>query len=56
VDDEDRPGTQMLAAPANTWSELREFDVQGEGYSARVRAGELIEQTGRFDLFRVSAS
>ncbi|HZZ91323.1 MAG TPA: hypothetical protein VFE23_02110 [Usitatibacter sp.] len=56
VADEDSPGAQILAAVPNTYSELREFDLQGEGYSARVRAAGLIELTGRFDLFHLSAS
>jgi hypothetical protein len=56
IDDEDSPGAQILAAPSGTYSELREFDLRGEDYSARVRAGGLIELTGRFDLFHLSAS
>jgi cyclic-di-GMP-binding protein len=56
IDDEDEPGTQMLAAPASTWSELREFELQDTDFLQRVRAADVIEQTGRFDLFRVCAS
>jgi hypothetical protein len=56
IADEDSPGSQLLAAPPNTYSELREFDLQAEGYSARVRAAGLIELTGRFDLFHLAAS
>jgi hypothetical protein len=56
VEDEDSPGAQLLAAPAGTYSELREFDLNAEGYSARMRASGVIELTGRFDLFHLCAS
>ena len=56
IADEDSPGTHLLATPPNTYSELREFDLQAENFSARVRAGGLIELTGRFDLFHLAAS
>jgi hypothetical protein len=56
ITDEESPGALILAVPPNTYSELREFDLQAEGYSARVRAAGLIELTGRFDLFHLAAS
>jgi len=56
IADEDSPGAYLLATPSNTYSELREFDLQAEGFSARVRAAGVIELTGRFDLFHLCAS
>lgn len=56
IADEDSPGAHLLATPPNTYSELREFDLQAEGFSARVRAAGLIELTGRFDLFHLGVS
>jgi len=56
IADEDSPGAHLLATPSNTYSELREFDLQAEGFSARVRAAGVIELTGRFDLFHLCAS
>ena len=56
VADEDSPGHEILAAAPSTYSELREFDLMGENYMARVRAAGLIELTGRFDLFHLAVS
>jgi len=56
IADEDSPGQEILAAAPSTYSELREFDLQGGTYAARRRASGLIELTGRFDLFRLVAS
>jgi len=56
VADEDSPGQELLAASPNTYSELREFDLTGDNYTARVRASGLIELTGRFDLFHLAVS
>ncbi|MBL0141750.1 MAG: hypothetical protein IPP91_06685 [Betaproteobacteria bacterium] len=45
----------LLTAPA-TYSDLREFEIEEEGFITRVRATTLIERTGRFELFHVSPS
>ncbi len=45
----------LLTSPA-TYSDLREFEIDDEGFITRVRATSLIERTGRFDLFHVAAS
>jgi hypothetical protein len=45
-----------LLTPPNTYSDLREFELNQEGEVACVRATSLIEKTGRFDLFHVSLS
>jgi hypothetical protein len=45
-----------LLTPPNTYSDLREFELNDEGDVARVRATSLIEKTGRFELFHVSPS
>ena len=45
-----------LLTPPNTFSDLREFEVDREGAVSRVRAGSLIEKTGRFELFHFSES
>jgi hypothetical protein len=45
-----------LLTPPNTYSDLREFELNDEGDVARVRATSLIEKTGRFELFHVSQS
>ena len=45
-----------LITPPNTYSDLREFELNDDGQSARVRATSLIEKTGRFEFFHVSPS
>jgi hypothetical protein len=45
-----------LLTPPNTFSELREFEVDEDGAVSCVRATNLIEKTGRFELFHVSPS
>ena len=45
----------LLSGPA-TYSDLREFEIDDEGFISRVRATSLIERTGRFDLFHVAGS
>ncbi len=45
-----------LLTPPNTFSDLREFELDHEGTVASVRATSLIEKTGRFELFHVSPS
>jgi hypothetical protein len=47
---------ESLLTPANTYVELREFDLRGEAFRSRVRAAALIEKTARFELFHVSPS
>jgi hypothetical protein len=54
-DDEASTGESLLTSP-NTYSELREFDIEGEGLVSRVRAAGLIEKTSRFELFHVLPS
>ena len=51
--DESHAGESLLTPP-NTYSDLREFELNGEGLVSRVRAAGLIEKTARFELFRVS--
>lgn len=45
-----------LLTPPNTYSELREFEITEEGAVCCVRASNLVERTGRFDLFNVKPS
>lgn len=45
----------LLTVPA-TYSDLREFELEEEGFVTRVRATTLIERTGRFELFHFSES
>jgi hypothetical protein len=45
-----------LLTPPNTFSDLREFEVDQDGTVSRVRAASLIEKTGRFELFHFSAA
>ena len=47
---------EALITPPNTYADLREFELQGEGLVSRVRAAGLIEKTARFELFRVLPS
>ena len=47
---------ESLLAPAGTYGELAEFELRGEGYRSRVRAGRLVEKNARFDLFEVLAA
>ena len=47
---------KLVLAPANTYSELREFELDESGTLSRVRARTLREKTGRFDFFEVLPS
>ena len=51
----DAGGEALLTTP-NTYSDLREFEVDTEGAVSCVRATNLLEKTGRFELFEFSAS
>jgi hypothetical protein len=46
----------MLLTGPSTYSDLREFEIEDEGFVSRVRATSLIERTGRFDLFHIAES
>lgn len=45
-----------LVTPPNTFSELREFEIDEEGAVCRVRARNLLEKTARFELFQIVPS
>ena len=45
-----------LLTPPNTYSDLREFQLNQDGDVVCVRATSLIEKTGRFEFFHVSPS
>ena len=45
-----------LLTPPNTYSDLREFELDHEGSITTVRAANLIEKTARFELFHVAPS
>jgi hypothetical protein len=45
-----------LVTPPNTFSELREFEIDADGAVCRVRARSLLEKTARFELFEVIPS
>jgi len=51
----DAAAEALLTTP-NTFSDLREFEVEAEGEVSCVRATNLLEKTGRFELFEFSAS
>jgi len=53
---EDTNEPDSLLTPPNTYSDLREFELDHEGHVTVVRASNLIEKTGRFELFHVAAS
>lgn len=52
----DPASTDTLLCPPNTFSDLREYELEEDGNVQTVRARSLIEKTGRFDLFHVSPS
>lgn len=52
----DEASLDALLTPPNTFSDLREFEVDLEGNVSCVRARQLVERTGRFDLFQVTPS
>ncbi|HUP29170.1 MAG TPA: hypothetical protein VM122_03280 [Usitatibacter sp.] len=56
TDPEDPSAGETLLTPINTFSDLREFELEEEGKVSCVRAHHLIEKTGRFELFHVSPS
>lgn len=45
-----------LITPINTFSDLREFELDEEGTVTCVRARNLVEKTGRFEFFQVTPS
>ena len=53
---EDEGRLDALLTPPNTFAELREFEVDQEGKVSCVRARQLLEKTGRFELFQVTPS
>jgi len=55
-DPDDPAAGPTLLTPINTFSELREFEIEDDGKLSCVRARHLIEKTGRFELFDVSPS
>jgi cyclic-di-GMP-binding protein len=56
ADAADPSAIDALLTPPNTFSELREFEIEQDGAVSCVRARSLIEKTGRFELFHVSPS
>lgn len=56
LDPDDASMAETLLTPPGTYSELREFEISGEGGTDCARARHLIEKSARFELFRVSAS
>ncbi len=56
ADDDEASTGESLLTPPNTYSEMREFEIKGEGLVSRVRAAGLIEKTARFELFHVLPS
>jgi cyclic-di-GMP-binding protein len=55
-DDENFESADTLLAAPSTYSDLREFEVEDEGFVSRVRATTLIERTGRFEVFHIAES
>jgi hypothetical protein len=56
VTDGNRDTDESLLTPPGTYAELAEFELRGEGFRSRVRAGRLVEKNPRFDLFQVLAA
>jgi hypothetical protein len=56
VTDGNRDTDESLLTPPGTYAELAEFELRGEGFRSRVRAGRLVEKNPRFDLFQILAS
>jgi hypothetical protein len=56
ADDDEPTRYETLLAFPNTFSELREFELDAGGELSHVRARALREKTARFDLFDVSPS
>ncbi len=55
-DEEGGDAADMLLTTPATYSDLREFEIDDEGFISRVRATTLIERTGRFELFHIAPS
>jgi hypothetical protein len=53
---DDSAEADSLLTPPNTYSDLREFELDHEGKVTTVRAASLIEKTSRFELFHVAPS
>ncbi len=55
-EDEGFEHADTLLTSASTFSDLREFEVEDDGFVSRVRATSLIERTGRFEIFHFAES
>ncbi len=55
-DDEAFEDADTLLTAPSTYSDLREYEIEDEGFVTRVRATSLIERTGRFELFHYAPS
>lgn len=51
----DDEGAESLLTPPGLFGELRTFEIEAQGEVSTLRATGLIEKTGRFDVFYVSA-
>jgi cyclic-di-GMP-binding protein len=49
-------GSHTILTPPDTFSDLREYEINDHGTLSTVRATELLERTARFDLFRYQVS
>ena len=56
AESDDFEGADTLLTGPGTYSDLREFEIDDEGFVSRVRATSLIERTGRFELFHFAES
>ncbi|MDH5264267.1 MAG: hypothetical protein OEX21_05895 [Betaproteobacteria bacterium] len=55
-EDESFEEADTLLTTPGTYADLREFEVEDEGFISKVRATTLIERTGRFEIFHVAHS
>ena len=56
VTESEDASNESLLTPPGTYAELADFELRGEGFRSRVRAGRLVEKNSRFDLFQVVAA
>jgi len=47
---------ELLLATPGTYESGADYELRGEGFRSRVRAGKLVESTSRFELFEVTPS
>jgi hypothetical protein len=47
---------ELLLTPTGAYEASREYEIAGEDFRSRLRAGGLVESNDKFELFRVEST